>query len=118
MSQLLELNSKVQINFVSSVQLNWLHDVVASYRNDQFARGVIIKLSTGEVTRDQWQYVQGLLKYQGKTYVGNTGNMWRKLLQELHAGVMGGHWVRKLILRRIKQFFFWPIMKNYVTLYV
>lgn len=118
LSRLPETNNKAQLNSISAAQLNWLQDVVASYDDDQFAQGVITKLSTGEVTGDQWQYVQGLLKYEGKIYVGNKGSMRHKLLQELHDGVMGGHSGQDATLRRVKQFFFWPAMKNDVTRYV
>lgn len=40
------------------------------------------------------------------------------MLQELHDGVLGGHSGQETALKRIKQFFFWPALKNDVTLYV
>lgn len=118
LSRLPETNNKDQVHSISIAQLHWLQEVVNIYDQDVYAQEIITQLSTGDEDNSHWQYVQGLLKHQGKIYVGISGDIRRKLIHELHDGVVGGHSGQEATLRRIKQFFFWPAMKNEVTQYI
>jgi Integrase zinc binding domain len=61
---------------------------------------------------------QGLLHFKVKICVGTTNNLHQVLLQEVHDSAIGGHSGTVVTYHRLKQYFYWPNMKQDVIQYV
>lgn len=73
LSRLPGMNRDVQLKAISSVQFNWLHEVTNSYNQDVCAQEAIRNLTAGGQNHTEWQFQQGVLKFQGRINIGSHG---------------------------------------------
>jgi hypothetical protein len=57
-------------NVVSTCQPQWLDKVVASYESDSYVKGIIAKLTLYPTFVPYFSWLNGLLKYKGRIWVG------------------------------------------------
>jgi transposase InsO family protein len=63
-------------------------------------------------------FSNGILRYKGKIYIGNTGDLKHQLLHSFHNSALGGHSGERATYQRIKLNFYWPHLKQHVTDFV
>jgi len=56
---------------ISSVTPQWLEQVVSSYASDEFAKGLLSKLAIQKDVVPSFTLKDGLLRYQGRIWVGS-----------------------------------------------
>ncbi|KAL3512911.1 hypothetical protein ACH5RR_025628 [Cinchona calisaya] len=67
-------------------------------------------IKTGE--NSDWAFVDGILKYKGKLYIGCKNGVRQKIIEALHSSQQGGHSRIQASLQRAKTWFYWPGMKQ------
>lgn len=63
-------NSGVKLAALSALQLVWIEQVVSSYENDEECQKIISQLLLDPNSNTEFQFIQGMLKKQGKIYLG------------------------------------------------
>ena len=76
---------------ISGVQTSWLEDVAESYKNDTKAQELLQQLSVQPKSKNNFQLIQGVLRYKGCIWGGNDCGVRTKLCQDVHAPPLGGH---------------------------
>lgn len=61
-----------------------------------------------------YQYQNGLLKHERKVFIGQKGDLEKKILAEFHSGQTRGHSRTQATFIRAYLYFFWPEMKENV----
>jgi Reverse transcriptase (RNA-dependent DNA polymerase)/RNase H-like domain found in reverse transcriptase/Retroviral aspartyl protease len=69
----------------------WLEDLKTSYINDEWAATVLDSGNPSEIQDRAVTVHQGIIRKQGKIYVGNHDNWRSKVIQALHDSSLGGH---------------------------
>lgn len=60
----------------------------------------------------------GLIKYKGRLWLGNTPALHSKVLSSLHSSAIGGHSGYEVTYKRVKNMFAWPKLKDTVKEFV
>ena len=76
---------------------------------------LITKLIDGSEEIEGYTYVNNTLRYHGKLYVGNNGDLRHKIFQELHISSSDGHYGIRATVKRITKFFHWPNLSADIT---
>jgi hypothetical protein len=66
-------------------------------------------------SKKQFTLKSGILRFQGKIYIGSSTKLRDTVFDTFHSSAFGGHSGVKATLHRIQQSFYWPKLKNYVT---
>lgn len=106
-----------QLNQISLVTPCWQQEVIHSYDEDEGVQEKIRQLIHPQAIQD-YQLGNGLLKFQGKIYIGSTTNLKKKILQELHNEGCGGHSGIHATYKRISLYFYWPNLRDSVKNWV
>jgi hypothetical protein len=70
---------------------DWLHEIREGYASDSLTKKLLEKLDKPDSTIKHLRWDDGILRYKRKIWVGGNTAMQHKILQELHAGAIGGH---------------------------
>ncbi|KAL3534796.1 hypothetical protein ACH5RR_003257 [Cinchona calisaya] len=100
---------------ISSIQPGWIQEVIHSYEDDKDCQEAIVACLIGHTANTEYAYEKGLLKYKGKIYVGNGGDLRKKIVQSLYSSPLGGHLGQACYLQRVKVTFYWPLMRSKVV---
>lgn len=103
---------------MTTLQDGWLSNIIKSYDNDDTAQNIITGIAQQLPQVQDYKFTQGLIKYKGRLYVGTGGSLKKDRLWELHDSAVGGHSGQEATLRRISQFFYWPMIKQEIIAYV
>lgn len=96
---------------VSSCKPDWLQEVLNTYTTDKAATDLLQTL-TVHSPNDKGFYVEkGLIKHQGRIYIGENLALQTKLISSLHDSAVGGHSGIQATYQRIKQLYYWPGLK-------
>lgn len=76
---------------LSCVQPTWMQEVVDSYTQDSVAQQAIQQLIIAPDSVPLHSYQQGILRYKGKVYIGNSEAIKQKILQAVQSSALGGH---------------------------
>ncbi|KAE8728969.1 hypothetical protein F3Y22_tig00004035pilonHSYRG00004 [Hibiscus syriacus] len=96
----------------------WVQEIKATYIDDDLAKTVITNLSIRTIGPQQWSYIQGVLRFQRKVYVGTGGTLRQELLRTFHDSPLGGHSGGQATYQRIKSYFYWPGLKSMILTHV
>lgn len=96
----------------------WLEEILLTYEGDDWAKENITAALIDPEGQTDKTVVQGILKCKNRIYIGKSGNLRTKLLQELHNSALGGHLGQHATYMRIKSLFYWPGMKKQVKEYI
>ncbi|WOH15435.1 hypothetical protein DCAR_0934976 [Daucus carota subsp. sativus] len=107
-----------EISAISQLKPGWTQEVLDSYCGDKSTQEITKGVVTGETAYAQYEYTQGLLRVNGRIYVGNAGTLKKDLIKELHDEPIGGHSGQEATIKKLSQFFFWPKMKDEVIEYI
>jgi hypothetical protein len=103
---------------LSTFQPQWIEQVVNSYLSNQFSQEVLTKLAVDGASYPPYTLHQGLLRYNGKLWIGADPNLKLKLLFALHDSPVGGHLGFVVTYRMMKKLLAWKDMKIDIKEYV
>ncbi|WVZ52822.1 hypothetical protein U9M48_003843 [Paspalum notatum var. saurae] len=103
---------------VSEVQPAWLQEVVNSYTTDTLAQKLLTRLAISSSDASGYTLEQGIIKKQGRIWIGHNSALQTRIIVALHASAMGGHSGVNATYQRLKQYFSWHGMKVSVEDYV
>lgn len=118
LSRLPNSHEKEKLAVISSLQPEWINDVIDSYTNDPEANKIMQEIIAKEASYQHYSCSKGILKVGNMIYIGTRGNCRNRLIWELHDGPTGGHSGQEVTLKKSSQFFYWPAMKEEVIEYV
>lgn len=113
-----EENQEGQCQVVSARHPSWLQGVIYSYNNDPEAQAIISGIVTQNSQYVHITYDKGILKSEGRIYVGAQGASREQILWECYDSAYGGHSGQDATFKKISQFFIWPGLKQEVKNYV
>lgn len=96
----------------------WLEEVIASYQQDSKAQQLLSSLSVDANAKPQFQLDKGIIRYQGRIWLGSDKGLQMKIFKAFHSSALGGHSGAPVTYKRIKQLFFWQGMKKEVKAWV
>lgn len=68
--------------------------------------------------KDGYTYSQGILKLNGKIYIGSTGGVRQKVLAVVRSSAIGGHSDMQACYQRDKAYFYWNGMKKDLVTFI
>lgn len=91
---------------VPTVVPDWLSEVQQSYKRNTKLLDIITTLLIDPQSHIHYSLDQGLLRYKGRFFISNHGNLREKLLQVIHSSALGGHSRINNTFQRMKSLFF------------
>jgi hypothetical protein len=79
---------------------------------------MIAKLAIDSTAVPNFSLNNGILRYNGRIWIGKTSNLQTKLLHACHSSALGGHSGVPVTYARMKQLFAWQGMKSAVQQFV
>jgi hypothetical protein len=101
-----------QCLIVSSGQPKWIEEVTSTYAADPFTQDIIAKLVLDGIVVHNFTWVNGILCYKSRIWVGADSSTHHRLICALHDSTLGGHSSISITYRRLKQIFAWKGMKT------
>lgn len=114
LSRRTEDTSGSQLNMITLLIAEWMKDVSDTYINDEEVHQRIQGYCVSTTADANFSYKQGILRYKDKLFIGKTGDLKKKLFQEMHDSPLGGHSGVKGTLKILQQYFFWNNMQREV----
>jgi hypothetical protein len=93
----------------------WLQEVQYSYAEDEHCLKLMQELAIAQNSHHNYTLQQGILRYKGKIYIGNTTDLRSKIFDTFHSSLFGGHSGAKVTLKKIQQSFYWPKLSQFIT---
>jgi hypothetical protein len=106
------------VQAVSEVQLVWMQEVLNSYATDSVAQDLLTQLAIKSPNEQGFSLHQGIIRYKGKVWIAHNAALQTRLINALHASVIGGHSGVQATYQRIKKLFHWKGLKLDVEQFV
>ena len=103
---------------ISSVKPGWIEELQNSYEGGSHCQDIVSQLILDSNSHADYTWLDGILRYQGRIYIGNANNIRNQIIQALHDSAIGGHSGQKNYWQKLKSLFYWPGMKQEVINYV
>lgn len=97
---------------VSSISHDWLSEVVDGYKADSVALTLLAQLALNPDSRPPYSLLNGVIRYESQIWLGSNTTLQHKVMEALHASPVGGHSGAPATYIKIKQIFFWKVMKR------
>lgn len=92
-------------------------EVQKSYEGDEEVTKLVSELAICPL-KENYSLKQGIVHYKQKILMGKENGLRERIVQTLHDSPIGGHSGIRGTLLRVKQHFFWPKMKEWITKWV
>ena len=92
--------------------------LIACYDLDYVAQHLLSKLSLDSSAEPHFSLTDGVLRYDGKIWLGSYTTLHSKVFPALHSSALSGHSGAPTTYRSIKQLFYWPHMKYDILAWV
>ncbi|WVZ53038.1 hypothetical protein U9M48_004029 [Paspalum notatum var. saurae] len=102
---------------LSSCEPQWITEIIDSYTNDPHSSQLLAQLAVNS-NDVHFTLVNGVIRYNGKIWIGNHLALHNKLINAFHSSAIGGHSGVHVTLARLKQLFAWRGMKSAVKSFV
>ncbi|CAM8876911.1 unnamed protein product [Rhodiola kirilowii] len=103
---------------ISSIVPSWKIAIEASYESDASAQQLIRELGIAPNSHVNYKFQNGVLRYKGRLYVGNSGGLRDEIIHQFHDAPIGGHSGRLVTYKKVNHHFYWPGLKTQVVDYV
>ncbi|WVZ83697.1 hypothetical protein U9M48_030818 [Paspalum notatum var. saurae] len=110
--------ASTECSALSVAKPQWIAEIVASYQQDPQATQLLAKLSLTPDADPHFTLSDGVLRYNGRIWIGSVPLLHAKLINAFHSSAIGGHSGIPVTLARLKQLFAWKGMKSAVKSYV
>jgi hypothetical protein len=102
------------IQACSAVHPAWMQEVVNSYATDPAAQTRLTQLALSSPDEHGYELNQGLIRFQGRVWIGANAALQTKLIAALHSSAVGGHSGIQATYHRVKCLFAWTGLKTAV----
>jgi hypothetical protein len=99
------------ISAVSVLKPLWLQDIQEAYAQDAAAQKLLSELCVHS-TQGLYTLLDGLIKFKGRLWLGNSPTLQSKVFNSLHSSAVGGYSRFEVTYKCIKQLFAWPKLKQ------
>lgn len=106
------------ISALSACTPAWISNLVQGYQDDQQAVKLLEKLALTKYDEHGYSLVDGVIKHQGRIWIGNNELAQQHVVQSLHSSGIGGHSSFYATYQRIKTLFAWPRMKDTIQKFI
>lgn len=103
---------------VSSSHPVWIQKVINSYVIDSEAQELLQKLAVTPEADPDFTLQKGLLRHQGRIWIGANSALQTKIIEAFHASPIGCHSGMQATYQRIKNLFHWSGLKQAVMKFV
>ena len=103
---------------ISQVQPQWVQEVINSYVTDSRAQELLSQLAVHTPNDQGYSLHQGLIRYQGRLWVGANSAIQTKIIAAFHSSAVGGHSGQHATYHRIKRLFCWKGLKQDVAAFI
>ena len=93
----------------------WIVDITDSYGDDNHCKQLMQELALSTEGHTKFSFQSGVYRYKGRIYIGQSSTLRDKIFDSFHSSVFGGHSRSRVTIQKIKQLFYWPKMKEYIT---
>jgi hypothetical protein len=93
----------------------WTEDITKSYSGDAHCTKLLEELAIDPTSHPRYSLHSGILRHKGRLYIGTTGDLKNRVFNSFHSSIFGGHSGNRVTHHRLKQLFYWPKMKQYLT---
>lgn len=69
----------------------WLADIATGYKADVHSSRILAELSMGNTKHRKFTLKDGILRYDGRIWVGTNATVQQQILQSMHSSAVGGH---------------------------
>jgi hypothetical protein len=108
----------MSIQVRSEVQPAWIQEVVNSYITDADVQRRLTELAVQSPDEHGYALHQGIIRFQGRVWVGSNSALKTKLISAFHSSAVGGHSGANATYQRMKRLFAWPGLKAQITDFV
>ncbi|KAJ1701330.1 hypothetical protein LUZ63_001109 [Rhynchospora breviuscula] len=113
------IEQTAEVIAVSEILPQWTQELIQSYEGDAWAEEIKNKaVSQAGESDPTYSIKNGILRYKGRLCVGNAGDWRNKIMQCLHDSSIGGHSGINVTYHKLKRYFYWPHLKQYVHDYM
>lgn len=96
----------------------WMEIIQEGYEKDEATKQLLTQLSVHSDKQGDFQLMQGIIRHNGKIWLGQHEEAKQAVLLALHSSGVGGHSGITATYNRVKTLFSWSRLKNYVQTYV
>lgn len=112
------INSETEeLLVVSQYKPVWLGAVTQGYLQDTISSEKLAQLTVAS-PQGNYSLHKGLIRHNGRIWIGANTKIQQEILQALHSSPIGGHSGFHATYHRVKHLFSWPGMKNNVKHFV
>jgi hypothetical protein len=98
---------------------SWLEEVQQGYNLDPATQKLLVQMTSDPSQGPRFfTLTDGVLRVQGRIWVGQNAAVQQKILSALHTNALGGHSGFNVMYRRVRSLFAWPGLKNHVCQFV
>lgn len=90
----------------------WLQEVLNSYEVDPDAQTLLQKLAISAGDTSKYSLEKGVIKHQGRIWIGANQALRTKLISAFHASAVGGHSGIQATYQRARKLFVWTGLKQ------
>lgn len=109
---------KAHLHAISLATPKWLNAVVEGYSQDPTALSLIQELTVSPDSHKPFKLQNGVLRYQGRVWIGANSALQIRIMQALHSSPLGGHSGFPVTYARVRKLFAWSGLKSSVTEFV
>lgn len=106
------------VQSVSSVQPLWIQEILNSYAVDFQAQQVLQELAITSPNEHGFELVGGLIKHNGRIWIGANSALQTKIISTFHCSAIGGHSGVQATFKRVHKLFTWPQLRTSVQEFV
>jgi hypothetical protein len=106
------------IQACSTVQPAWMQEILNSYTTDPDAQKRLQQLALSSPDEHGYELAHGVIRFNGRIWIGANSALQTKLISALHASAVGGHSGIQATYQRLKRLFAWHGMKAAVEDFV
>ena len=100
------------------IKPSWVEEIILSYAKDKEVQDIIAAILVQSDQYPHYSLRDGILRYQDRIVVGNTGDVRVRILHTIHATAIGGHSGIHTSYQRLKSIFYWKGQKKDVEEYI
>lgn len=101
------------LNAVSThIKSSWVEEVISSYEGDSDTQQLLSQTILLPDIDADFSVKDGMLRYQGRIWVGKNGNIKTRILEAIHNTSIGGHSGIQASYKKAKTLFYWPGMRQ------
>ena len=112
------MGKQFELAALSTCQPNWVQEVANSYATDANAQERLQQLAIHSPDDQGYELYRGIIRRQGRLWIGANSALRTKLIAALHCSAVGGHSGSTATYQRVRKHFDWRGLKRDVAEFV